>query len=346
MILSTSIRTVAACCACTLVGLPACSATTPAGTAATAASDAATTAETAASIDAAKPPAFADNYPLLAQFPEGGAYDSAGHAFFVGSLSDGSVHRIDAATGAQATLFTETAKGKWWSLGMDVDVARRHLWVCAMDDRETGSRAGFIWVFDLATGKRIANHPLEAAAKDATCTDVAVSKAGVGYVVDREQGNVYAVDLGTGAVLFAAGADLKGGPVGGQNAVVVLPDESALLSVVYLPPKLVRVDLQSKAVKAVALTGPFSDDALLAGADGMAFAKGKAYVAFSSKLVEVTPADAAWGSAATKVASVKEGMTDVIATPNGLYLSNGQAVRFALGQATDPFALVRFAGSF
>ncbi len=289
---------------------------------------------------------FADKYPLAAQFPEGGSYDPVGHAFFVGSLGDGSVHRIDAASGAETTLFTETAKGKWWSLGLDVDAARRQLWVCAMDDRDTGVRAGFVWVFDLITGKRLANHPLETAAKDATCTDVAVSKAGIGYVVDREQAHVYAVDVASGAKLFASGPDLKGGAIGGQNAVAVLPDESALLSIVYLSPKLVRIDLQTKAVKAVALTGPFSDDALLAGADGMAFSGGKAYVAFSSKLVEVTPADANWASATTAAAGVKEGMTDVIATPNGLYLSNGQAVRFALKLPTDPFELTRFAGKF
>ena len=42
---------------------------------------------------------------------------------------------------------------------------------------------------------------------------------------------------------------------------------------------------------------------------------------------------------------IPSGMTDVVSTPNGLYLLNGQAVRFALGQATDPFALVRYVGA-
>ena len=308
--------------------------------------DAATSADAATGADTGKAAAFADKYPIAAQFPEGGIYDSVGHAFYVGSLAGGAIHRVDAATGAETTVFTETAAGKWWSLGMAVDVARRQLWVCAMDDRETGSRAGFVWIFDINSGKRLANHPLSAAATDATCTDVAVAKNGTGYVVDREQANIYAIDLQKGAQLFASGPDLKGGVVGGQNAVVVLPDESALLSIVYLPPKLVRVGLQDKSVKAVALTGPFADEALLAGADGMAFADGKAYVAFTSKLIQVTPTSADWAAASTVAASVTEGMTDVVATPSGLYLLNGQAIRFALGQPTDPFQLVRFTGKF
>jgi sugar lactone lactonase YvrE len=211
---------------------------------------------------------FLDAYPLEAQYPEGGIYDPGAHAFFVGSLGDGSVHRIDAATGADQVLFTESAPGKWWTLGMDVDVVRRRLWVCAMDDRSPDPRAGFIWVFDLKTGKRIANHDLSKAAADATCTDVVLTKDGTGYVGDREAGNLYKVDLATGASLFAQSPELAASFVG-QNALVVLPDESALLSVLYLPSGLVRVDLKDASVKPVEITGKFSDLTPLHGADGM-----------------------------------------------------------------------------
>ena len=51
-----------------------------------------------------------------------------------------------------------------------------------------------------------------------------------------------------------------------------------------------------------------------------------------------------WSAARSRSVDVPAGMTDVIHTPNGDYLLNGQAVRFALGQTPDPFALVRFTG--
>lgn len=286
---------------------------------------------------------FRARYPLGARYPEGGTWDEAGRAFYVGSLGDGSVRKVDAATGAETVLFSETAPGRWWTLGMDVDVARRRLWVCAMDDRSPSPRAGSIWVFDLNTGMRVANHALSAAHADATCTDVAVTADGVGYVVDREQPNIYRVELAAGPSMFVTDPALAAGVVG-QNAVVVLPDQSALLSLVYLPSSLVRIGLADRSVRRVAIDGPFRDTTLLAGADGMTLANGSAWVAFTSKLVRVTPTGADWATARATITDVPNGMTDVVSTPGGLYLLNGQAVRFALMQPTDAFALARFEG--
>ena len=320
-----------------------------AATPAKAVADTAVAAETVGGVDAtadsAKAVTLAEHYTLTAQFPEGGAWDSGGQAFYVGSLGNGAVHKVDGATGTETEIFKETAPGKWWTLGMDVDVARGKLWVCAMDDKAPPPRAGYIWTFDLATGKRLANVALSKAAADATCTDVAVTKDGSGYVVDREQPNVYKIDAADKLELFATGPDLKG-TLAGQNAAVMLPDESALLSVVYLTPKLVRVDLKTKAVKAVQIDGPFTDDSLLAGADGMAYAAGNVYVAFTSKLVRVVPKSADWAAATATAVDLTYGQTDVIATPAGLYLLNGQAVRFALQQPTDAFGLSKFTGKF
>lgn len=128
---------------------------------------------------------------------------------------------------------------------------------------------------------------------------------------------------------------------------MVLPDESALMVIVYLDPALVRVDLGDGPVRKVALEGSFADgDAALAGADGMAWSDGGLVVAFSSKVFRVTPTDGSWTHASMAVATVAEGMTDAIATPHGVYLLNGQAVRFASPAETDPFKLTRFQGAF
>jgi hypothetical protein len=287
------------------------------------------------------PKQFLDSYPLTAQYPEGGIYEPGDHVFHVGSLGDGTVHRIDANTGDETILFKEAAPGKWWTLGMDVDVARRRLWVCAMDDRSPDPRAGRVWIFDLDTDQRVADHDLADAAPDATCTDVALTSDGVGWVADREIGNMYRVDELTGATLFTSSPDLEAAFVG-QNAVVVLPDESALLSLLYLPSGLARVDLGDGSVLPVDISGKFSDLSPLSGADGMTLVDDSVYVAFTSIVIKVTPTVADWSAATSVHVDVPSGQTDMVRTPGGLYLLNGQSVVFALGTTPDPFQLVRF----
>ena len=285
---------------------------------------------------------FQDSYALAAQFPEGGAYDPETGTFYFGSLFDGSVNRLDATTSVESVLFSESAPGTWWTLGMDVDVVRRKLWVCAMND-DDDPRSGHVWIFDLETGQRTAAYDLRDAALDASCTDVAVTSDGLGYVTDREQGNVYVVDEALGPSLFTYSPDLEAALVG-QNSVIVLPDESALLAILYSPSSLARIDLQTGDVATVEIDGKFSDFSFLAGADGMAYRDGSVYVAFTSVLIRVTPSFADWSQATSEHEDVPSGMTDVLSTPGGLYLLNGQAVRFALGSEPDPFELKRYTG--
>lgn len=288
-----------------------------------------------------------DRYPLEATFPEGGTFDPTGDAFYVGSLGDGSVHRIDRGTGSETVLFEETAPGTWWTLGMDVDVARRRLWVCAMDDqRETTSEtppyAGYVWVFDLETGERIQTHVLSSVGVRATCTDVAVAADGSAYVVDRESPNIYHLTE-EGPVTLLVTDDLLSAAVIGQNAIVVLPDQGALLVILYMPSRMVRIDLGDLSVRDVEIDGAFRDlTPALSGADGMTMSEGRVLVAFTSAVVTLTPTLADWSAASASTVDVPAGMTDIIHTSDGDYLLNGQAVRFALGQETDPFALVRY----
>lgn len=293
-------------------------------------------------------PVFLDQYPLNAQFPEGGIYDSVDHAFYVGSLGDGSVHRVDASTGEETVFFEESAPGAWWSLGMAVDEQRRRLWVCAMEDLSgTGQDPaydGYVWVFDLETGKRQAVFPLSDADPEGTCTDLTLTSDGAAYVVDRDFGNVYKVDVDTGASLFTSDDVLVAAAIG-QNAAITLPDESAILIAIYLPSRLARVDLQTGAVLDIDISGDFADAAFLSGADGMVYSNGDLYVAFSSELVKVSPILADWSAVEAVAVDVPSGMTDVVSTPGGLYLLNGQSIRYALDQTPDPFALVRFTGN-
>ncbi|MFK7999336.1 MAG: hypothetical protein AB8H86_07045 [Polyangiales bacterium] len=298
---------------------------------------------------------FAARYPLSAEYPESGIYDESAHRFFVGSLGDGIVRSVDAETGAEETFFEESAEGPWWTLGMDIDAERRRLWVCAMRDlRDISDQDppydGYVWVFDLDTNERVASHALSDAMPTGTCTDVALAADGSAYVVDREHPVIYHVTFDGGAEIYAQDSLLDGGLVG-QNALVVLPDQSGLLSAVYLPSRLVYIALdtlegEEPEVREVEIDGSFADATPLSGADGMVYFDGAAYVIFASEIVRVQPTLATWTHAVASELSVPNGMTDAIVTPGGLYLVNGQSVRFALGTTPDPFALVRFEGSF
>ncbi len=292
------------------------------------------------------PVVFAESYPLGARFPEGGIYDHVGEHFYVGSLSEGSVHKVDPRTGIDTTLFVENAPGTWWTLGMAVDEARRRLWVCAMDNHGQGTETeppydGYVWVFDLERGTRIANHALAQALPQATCTDVTLLDDGTAYVVDREGPYVYEVTLEGGPTLFAEDPAL-GGDLVGLNAVVQAPGQNALLAIVYLPPAIVRIDLATAEVRTVAREGDdFFSVALLAGADGMTTRDQAVYIAFSGKLFAATATWPDWSSVRLVSEDAPVGVTDIVNTPAGLYYLNGQAVEFALGAQPQPFSLTR-----
>jgi outer membrane protein assembly factor BamB len=291
-------------------------------------------------------------YSLEAPFPEGGSFDLASNSFFVGSLGDGAIRRIDAASGDEQIVFTEPAPGLWWTLGMDIDAVRRRLFVCAMEDRRTFGESGtqtpgYVWILDVDTGERLETYTLSDVAANATCTDVAVAADGTAYVCDRELPNIYAIDPDTGLTLFTTDPALEAGILGaGQNAMVVLPDQSAIISAVFQPSALVHVSLADGTVSPVEIDGDFSDLwPPASGADGMTYVDGSVLVAFTSQLNRVTPDGPDWRTATSVTTDVPSGMTDVIHTPTGDYLLNGQALVFGLSGFPDPFRLVRFEGS-
>lgn len=296
---------------------------------------------------------FLGTYPIDAEFTEGGAYDPVEHAFYASSLASGGVYRIDAQTGAQATLYAPAdavpaEPGVWWTLGMAVDVVDHMLYVCAMDDRreldEDYDYAGYLWGFDLQTEERVIAIPLSDAAPGATCTDVALGENGRVFINDRENPRLYVYSAERGVSLLVQDDELSGRVVG-QNALVVLPDQSAILSLIYLPSRLVRVSLPDLVVTEVEINGDFFDGIpALSGADGMVLTEDGLLVMFTSQLNRLRPVLADWSSAESTTIDVPGGMTDVVHTPGGDYLLNGQAVDFALGRDPDPAQLVRFEG--
>ena len=66
---------------------------------------------------------------------------------------------------------------------------------------------------------------------------------------------------------------------------------------------------------------------------------------FTSQLNRISPVLGDWSLATSTTVDVLGGMTDIVATPGGAYLLNGQAVDFAFDLDPDPFRLVRFDGN-
>lgn len=298
------------------------------------------------------PKTFLSDYPLDVPHAESGTYDPVDHVFYVGSLVTGGVTRVDARTGEASEFYAEERPGEWWTLGLDVDVEGRRLMVCSMSDlRETAAEGepdnlGYILEFDLDTGALTRRYDLGEAFETANCADVAFAQSGDAYVADRAHPNVYEITPAGELTLFATGEPLTGQVVG-QNAIIVLPDQSALLSVVYLPSRLAHVRLDDATVTEVVVDGDFFDFIPpLSGADGMTWSGDAALIAFTSQLNRITPTSPDWSTASSQTVEVDVGMTDVVHTPIGDYLLNGQAFDFAVMADPDPTVLSRFVGEF
>ena len=78
----------------------------------------------------------------------------------------------------------------------------------------------------------------------------------------------------------------------------------------------------------------------------MAWSGDSALIAFTSQLNRITPTSPDWSTATSETVELEVGMTDVIYTPIGDYLLNGQAFDFAVMAEPDPTVMTRFDGEF
>ncbi len=267
-------------------------------------------------------------------FPEGGAFDQTDGAFYTGSLEHGTITKVDAA-GTESTWFAGTGEKARFTLGMQIDTARRRLWVCTTKDS-----LGSIWIFDLTTGQRISNIDLRSVNPEAACNDVLLD-GDTALISDRENTHIYRIDE-TRKVTVWAHDPLLGGALVSLNSLVFTPDHSAVLTAVYLEPSLVRISTANpRDVRKVKLSGDLFMDGfnVLNGPDDLMMVGNQLIVAFGSSLKRVTPTDASWTKASVKSTRTIGGVTALVEAEGKLYGINGQSVRFALGVSPNPFEI-------
>lgn len=259
-------------------------------------------------------------------YPEGGALDPSEGAFYVGSLRHGNITKVD-TNGTESIFYAGNGEAGRLTLGMQVDTARRQLWVCT-----TNNSLGRIWIFDLATHARLADIDLTTVNAEAACNDVLLDTDGSALISDRENSHIYKIDASRRVSIWAHDPLLEGGLVS-LNSMAFTPDHSAVLTAVYLPPALIRVSTSNpRDVRKVKLSGDMFMDGfnVLNGPDDLVMHGTQLIVAFGSSLKRITATDASWTKATVKSTRTIGGVTALVQNGDELYGINGQSVRFLL----------------
>ena len=268
-------------------------------------------------------------------YPEGAALDPTDRSIYVGSIERGSITRVN-ADGTESTIFAGGEKDRF-TLGMQVDAARRRLWVCTTKDS-----LGTVWLFDLNTNTRTRSIDLTRVNPKAACNDVLIDNDGSILISDRENEHIYRADA-QGRLSVWANDPKLGGAVISLNGLVFTPDHSAVITATYLPPTLVRVSTSNpRDVKKVKLDGAFFMDGfnLLNGPDDPLMRDdGTLLVAFGSSIKTIIPDDVSWARATVSSQRSIGGVTALVADGDTVYGINGQSVRYLLGLSPAPFQI-------
>lgn len=176
--------------------------------------------------------------------PEGIAYDAPSDTFFLGSVAEHKIVRIDASR--QASDFASDI-GLDAVLGVAVDSPRRHLYAVSTSFVSEPAKKPYrnaIFEFDLVTGRLLHRFDIPQATQ---LNDVAVAPGGRIYTTDTESGAVFEVsEKAEPRVVLAAGR------VRGSNGLAASPDGKRLY--VAHATGIVTIDLVSGDAKP--LTAP------------------------------------------------------------------------------------------
>lgn len=314
---------------------------TTTATGATATDATTTTADTTGAGTTGGGPALLDEYPLDGDdmFPEGVAFDPTQRAFFVGSLTDAGITRVD-ADGTQS-VFVPSGPTMLASAGMKVDDAARRLWVCGSDDAENSQ----VYVFDLDDAALIETFELGALVDTASCNDLALDAEGVAYVTDPPSSAIHRLAIGGDAAVWATDPAFAPEVMDlGLNGIAVTPDGTAVIVTKFIAKQLLRVAMDDPTqIVEVELGGEnFAGGSLIAGPDGIVFAGEVLYVVFDDVVAQVTP-NADWTAGdVTILMPSTAGLSTATVAEGEVYAVKSEVTAFALGGAPElPFRILR-----
>lgn len=279
-------------------------------------------------------------------FPEGIAFDPIGQAFFVGSLGDGSIHRITAA--GEQSLFAESPEGNWSTAGIKVDAERGRVWACSSE--VDGAQMQAIWVLDLDSGEIAEIIDLGEIADGSGCNDVALDPMGVAYVSDPPLGTVHRIEAGGAAEAWATHADFA--PVAGLglNGLAVTPDGEYLVLAKFLPATLFRIALADpNDIVTIELSGDsFVGPTPTSGADGIVFSNDALYVTYAELVKRVDlEADFSAGTVTDiEVPGAGDGLSTATDANGSVFVVKSEVAAFVFGSEPDlPFRILRVPGT-
>lgn len=132
---------------------------------------------------------------------EGIAYDAAGDRFYVSSVRERKIFKVD--SGGKAVVFATESDGLWSAMGMKVDAKRRHLWVATAAvpqmrnyRKEEEGQSGVL-KFDLRTGKLIKKYLLPDRLKPHWLGDLALNSRGDVFATDSLTPALYVLREGS-----------------------------------------------------------------------------------------------------------------------------------------------------
>ncbi len=134
---------------------------------------------------------------------EGIAYDPVAGDLYIGSMTKKKIVRL--RDGRVEEFGSSASDGLMGLLGMQVDTTRRRLWACTGDGSDelvtTGERRrNAVVTYDLETEQLVAVLPLADDGKNRLLNDLAIAPDGTVYVTESNQGALYQIVPGEGAL--------------------------------------------------------------------------------------------------------------------------------------------------
>ncbi|MEO1054603.1 MAG: hypothetical protein AAFX87_28485, partial [Bacteroidota bacterium] len=225
-------------------------------------------------------PTFLD-LPTNDLFPEGILESASGDLYVTGfgnatitGTGNGSILRI--TNGETIEFFKNPAEdGLSSAVGMAIDEARNRLWVANFDFATFNSN---MKVFDLNSGNLLAT--LTPPTGGHFFNEVAIDESGRVYISDTTTPTIWTADADLDSVYVFAQDDLLSNPDPnrpfGQNGLAITADGDYLIASIMDridqgDGRLVRIDISSRSVSEVTLTGDATTIAQFGGSDGMFF---------------------------------------------------------------------------